>query len=471
MPQEFICEDFLLHSKTARVLYHDHAAKMPIYDYHCHLPVEQIAADRTFPSLTQIWLAGDHYKWRAMRTFGVPEKFITGSASDLEKFQKWAAALPYCIANPLYHWAHIELKRFFGINELLDPDTAEKIYNTAAEMLRSPQFSTRNFLKKANVKLICTTESPLDSLEHHKKIRDEKFKINVHTCFRPDCCFAVEDLSAFNALLDRLEEICDTEITSFTSFIEALRSRHHYFHENFCRLSDYGLETIYAQEYSVSDIEKIFIKLRKNISLDSAESLKFKSAVLFELASMDAEAGWVMQLHVGAIRNTNSKILEKLGPDAGCDCICDVPIARPLAKFLDRLNSTGRLPRTILYNLNPSCNEIFAAMTGSFQDGSVPGKIQYGPAWWFLDQIDGIQKHLTALANLSLLSTFIGMTTDSRSFLSFSRHEYFRRILCNFLGEQVEQGLLTNDLPLLAKIIEDISYNNAKNYFPMQLDQ
>jgi glucuronate isomerase len=470
MPQEFICEDFLLHSKTARTLYHDHAAKMPVYDYHCHLPAEKIAADHNFGNLTQIWLAGDHYKWRAMRTFGVPEKFITGSASDLEKFRKWAATLPYCIANPLYTWAHIELKRFFGINELLNPDTAETFYNVAAELLRLPQFSARSLLKKANVELICTTESPLDSLEHHKKIRDEKFEIKVHTCFRPDCCLAVEDISAFNVLLDKLEEICNTEITSFASFIEALRDRHHYFHQNLCRLSDYGLETIYVQECSQSEVEKIFIKIRKNISLDSAESLKFKSAVLFELALMDAEAGWVMQLHIGALRNTNSRILEKLGPDAGCDSISDVPIARPLAKFLDSLNSIDRLPKTILYNLNPAYNELFTAMTGSFQDGSVPGKIQYGPAWWFLDQIDGIQKHLTALANLSLLSTFIGMTTDSRSFLSFSRHEYFRRILCNFLGGQVEQGLLPNDLPLLAKIIEDISFNNAKSYFPMQLD-
>jgi glucuronate isomerase len=470
MPDEFISADFLLQTKAARLLYHEHAAKMPIYDYHSHLPADQIAADHNFQNLTQIWLAGDHYKWRAMRTAGVPENFITGPAPDHHKFQKWAETLPCCIGNPLYHWSHMELKNFFRISDLLNPEKADKIYNSTAEMLRSPEFSVRSLLRKVNVKLICTTEHPLDTLEHHKRIREANFEVKVHTCYRPDCCLAVENLSALNVLLDRFEEACNTEITSFTSFIEALRDRHYYFHHNLCRLSDLGLETVYAEDYSQSEIEKIFEKIMRGKELNPAESAKFKSAILFELALMDAEAGWVTQLHIGALRNTNTSILKHLGPDTGCDSIGDLPIARPLAKFLDRLNTGGHLPKIILYNLNPSNNELFAAMTGSFQDGSVRGKMQYGPAWWFLDQIDGIEKHLTTLANISLLSTFIGMTTDSRSFLSFPRHEYFRRILCNFLGNGVEQGFLPNDMALLGQIVEDISFNNAAAYFPMQLE-
>ena len=465
-----MAEDFLLQTKTARTLYHEHAKNMPIYDYHCHLPADKIAKDHRFDNLTQVWLYGDHYKWRAMRANGIAERYITGDASDYEKFEKWAQTTPYTIRNPLYHWTHLELKNFFGIKgKLLGPDTAKKIYNICSEMLRTPQWSCRNIMRKMNVKLICTTEGPLDTLEHHKKIREDGFEIKVHAAFRPDKGLTVEDLPALNVFIDKLEEVCDMEITSFASYISAIRKRHDYFHKNGCRLSDYGLETAYAEDYTESEIKNIFNKIRSGKDLDNSERLKFKSAMMIEFARMDAESGWVMQLHFGALRNTNTRMFETLGSDCGFDSIGDFEIAVPLARFLDRLALNSRLPKTILYNLNPKDNELIAAMVGSFQDGSIAGRLQYGPAWWFLDQKDGIEKQINALSNMGLLSRFIGMTTDSRSFLSYSRHEYFRRILCNILGNDVEAGLLPNDLALLSKIVEDICFNNAKNYFPMDL--
>jgi len=468
---EFITEDFLLQTKTARVLYHEHAKKMPIYDYHCHLPAEKIAADHCFDNLTQAWLYGDHYKWRAMRTNGVAEKYITGETSDYEKFEKWAQTVPYCLGNPLYHWTHLELKNPFGIkNVLLSPDTAKKIYQTVSEMLRSPQFSVRNIMRKMNVKLVCTTEDPLDTLSHHKKIRKDGFEIKVHTAFRPDRAMAVEDVAALNAWIDKLEEIADMQIADFDSYIEALRKRHDYFHQNGCRLSDHGLETAYAETYTQGEIKKIFQKIRSGKDLDLPQQLKFKSAMMFEFAVMDAEAGWVQQLHTSALRNNCTRLFKTLGPDVGCDSIGDLQIAGPLAKFLDRLDMNGKLPKTILYNLNPRDNALFATMVGNFQDGSVPGKMQYGSAWWFLDQKDGMEEHIRALSNMGLLARFVGMLTDSRSFLSYPRHEYFRRILCNMLGLDVEAGLLPADMALLGKIVEDICFNNARNYFPMELD-
>ena len=471
MATEFMSEDFLLQSKTAKILYHEHAEKMPIYDYHCHLPADRIAADHRFDNLTQIWLYGDHYKWRAMRTNGVPERYITGNASDVEKFTKWAETVPYCLGNPLYHWTHLELKNPFRIkNKLVGPDTAKEIYQRCSEMLRTPQFSVRNLLRKANVKLICTTEGPLDSLGHHKKIREDGFEIKVHTAWRPDRAMAVEDLSALNVFIDNLEEICDMEITGFHSYIEALRHRHYYFHKNGCRLSDHGLETAYAEDYTEKEIEKIFGKIRAGKELDAADRLKFKSAMMFEFALMDYESGWVQQLHLGALRNTSTRLFKALGPDIGCDSIGDFEIARPLSKFLDRLDSQGKLPKTVLYNLNPRDNALLATMIGNFQDGSAPGKMQYGSAWWFLDQKDGIEEQMRVLSNMGLLSRFVGMLTDSRSFLSYPRHEYFRRILCNMLGGDVEAGLLPHDLALLGKMVEDICFNNARNYFPMELD-
>ncbi len=467
---EFITEDFLLQTKTARVLYHEHAERMPIYDYHCHLPAELIAADHRFDNLTQAWLAGDHYKWRAMRTNGVAEKFITGSASDYEKFEKWAQTVPCCLRNPLYHWTHLELKNPFGIKDkLLGSKTAKPIYEACSEMLRTADFSVRNIMRKMNVKLVCTTEGPLDSLEHHKKIREDGFEIKVHTAFRPDQAMAVEDVQGLKAFIEKLALLCDSEITNFHSYIGALRRRHDYFHQNGCRLSDHGLDTAYAEDYSQGEIDKMFQKLLRGQSLEPVECLKFKSAMMVELALMDYEAGWVQQLHLGALRNNSTRLFRSLGRDIGCDSMGDLETARPLSKFLDHLDTDNKLPKTILYNLNPRDNALCATMVGNFQDGSSPGKMQYGSAWWFLDQKDGMEDQLNVLSNMGLLSRFVGMLTDSRSFLSYPRHEYFRRILCNVLGNDVEAGLLPHDLDLLGKMVEDICYNNAKNYFPMQL--
>ncbi len=469
MADYIFTDDFLLQTKTAKALYHEHAAKMPIYDYHCHIPAAQIAEDKRFDNLTQIWLYGDHYKWRAMRTNGVPEEFCTGKASDWEKFRKWAETVPHTLRNPLYHWTHLELKRPFGIQRLLNPDTAKEIYDECSEMLNSSDFSVRGIMRKMNVKLICTTEGPLDTLEHHKKIRKDGFEIKVHTAFRPDKGLAVEDVNALNEWIDQLEDIAGVYITDFDAYLTALRKRHNFFHENGCRLSDYGLETAYAEDYTEKEIKKIFNKLRSGENLNNDEQLKFKSAMLYEMALMDSEAGWVMQLHLGALRNNNTRMLKTLGPDTGFDSIGDFEIAKPLSKFLDRLDRDNKLPKTILYNLNPRDNELMATMIGNFQDGSVPGKVQYGSGWWFLDQKDGMEKQINALSNLGLLSRFVGMLTDSRSFLSYPRHEYFRRILCNILGSDVEAGLIPNDMELLGQMVENICFNNAKNYFPMEL--
>jgi len=471
MTEQFLTEDFLLHTKTARALYHDHAANMPIYDYHCHLPARQIAADHRFENLTQAWLLGDHYKWRAMRTNGVAERFVTGEATDWEKFEKWAQTVPACLGNPLYHWTHLELRRPFGMTgTLLGPDTAREIYDACSEMLRSPQFSVRNIMRKMNVKLVCTTEGPLDTLEHHREIRADGFEVRVHTAWRPDQAMTVENIQKLNAFIDKLGELCDREIASFNDYIEALRRRHGYFHEQGCRLSDHGLETAYAEDYTAGEIKLIFSKIRAGKPLGAREVVQFKSAMMVEFALMDAERGWVQQLHLGALRNNSTRLFSKLGPDIGGDSIGDFEIARPLSKFLDRLDSQGKLPKTILYNLNSRDNALLVTMTGNFQDGSVPGKLQHGSAWWFLDQKDGMADQMRTLANMGLLSRFVGMLTDSRSFLSYPRHEYFRRVLCNMLGADVEAGLLPNDMALLGKMVEDISYNNARAYFPMECD-
>ena len=468
---QFITEDFLLQTKTARLLYHEHAAKMPIYDYHCHLPAELIAADHQFDNLTQPWLYGDHYKWRAMRANGIAERYITGDASDYEKFEKWAQTVPRCLRNPLYHWTHLELKEPFGVNDkLLGPDTAREIYETCSEMLKTPEFSVHNIMRRMNVKLLCTTEGPLDSLEHHKKIRQDGFEIKVHTAFRPDQAMAVENPATWNAFVDKLQEICGTDIADYPSFIDALRNRHDYFHQNGCRLSDHGLETAYAEDYTEQEIKSIFDKVRAGRQPNVSETLKFKSAIMFESALMDHEAGWVQQLHLGALRNNSTRLFEALGPDIGCDSMGDLEVAAPLSRFLDKLDLNNKLPKTILYNLNPRDNAICATMVGNFQGGSTPGKMQYGSAWWFLDQKDGMEEQINVLSNMGLLSRFVGMLTDSRSFLSYPRHEYFRRILCNMLGDDVEAGLLPKDTDLLGTMVENICFNNAKNYFPMELD-
>ncbi len=466
MAKNFISEDFLLQTKTAQTLYHEHAAKMPICDYHCHLPAADIAADRQFGNLTQPWLYGDHYKWRAMRTNGIDEKFITGNASDYDKFEKWAQTVPYTLRNPLYHWTHLELKRYFGISgKVLNADTAKDVYDTCSEMLRSPKFSCRNLLRKANVTVLCTTDDPTDTLEHHKKIKADGFEIKVLPAWRPNKGMAVEDTVTLNVWIDKLQQAADIEIKDFDSYLEAIRKRHDYFHENGCRISDHGIETAYAEDYTENEIKTIFDKIRADNEPDLSEQLKFKSAMMYEFGLMNHEAGWTQQLHLGALRNNSTRMMRTLGPDTGFDSVGDFEIAKPLSKYLDKLDTANKLAKTVLYNLNPRDNELMATMIGNFQDGTVPGKMQFGSSWWFLDQKDGIEKQITAISNLGLLSRFIGMLTDSRSFLSFPRHEYFRRILCNILGNDVENGELPKDMALLGQLIENISYNNAINYF------
>ncbi|MCX5633032.1 MAG: glucuronate isomerase [Phycisphaerae bacterium] len=471
MSAEFIHDDFLLQTDTAKYLYHQHASKMPIYDYHCHLPVQQVAEDVKFKNITQAWLCGDHYKWRAMRTNGVDECYCTGDASDWEKFQMWAQTVPSCLRNPLYHWTHMELKRPFGISDkLLCSETAKGIYDRCNELLKSPKFSARGIMRQMNVRLVCTTDDPIDDLRHHRKIAIDGFEIKVYPAWRPDKGMAAENTKALNEWIDKLQQAADTEIKDFDDYIETIRKRHDYFHANNCRLSDHGIETAFAEDYTASEIEKIFEKIRKEKTIDSQDVLKFKSAMMYEFGLMDAEKGWVQQLHLGALRNNNTRMFKTLGPDTGFDSIGDFEIAKPLAKFLDRLDSHSKLPKTILYNLNPRDNELLATMIGNFQDGPVSGKMQFGSGWWFLDQKDGMEKHINALSNLSLLSRFVGMLTDSRSFLSYPRHEYFRRILCNILGNDTEAGLIPKDLKLLGQMVEDICFNNAKNYFEMNVD-
>ena len=461
----FLSEDFLLHTDTARYLYHEHAARMPIIDYHCHLPPDQIAADRQFDNLTRIWLDGDHYKWRAMRTNGVPERFITGDADDFARFQQWAETVPYTMRNPLYHWTHLELRRYFGITKVLDGDTAREIYDEATALLQSPGYSVRGLLTRMNVRVVCTTDDPTDPLEHHRQLRESGFAVRVLPTFRPDKGMAPEDPVAFNAWVDKLAAASNTDINDFASYLAALRNRHDYFAAMGCRLSDHGLEQIYAEPYGDGEIRQIFEKVRGGQTLVPPDVLKFKSAMLVEFALMDHEKGWIQQYHLGAIRNNNTRMLRQLGPDTGWDSVGDFEMARPMTKFFDRLDSENRLAKTVLYNLNPRDNELFATMIGNYNDGSVPGKMQFGSGWWFLDQKDGMERQLNALSNMGLLSRFVGMLTDSRSFLSYPRHEYFRRILCNLLGNDVENGELPADHAWLGKMVENICYHNAEAYF------
>ncbi len=463
--KKFMSKNFILETDTAKELYHEYAKSMPIIDYHCHLPPADIAADRNFENITQIWLYGDHYKWRAMRTNGVDEKYCTGNASDYEKFEKWAETVPYTMRNPLYHWTHMELKAYFDINKLLSPDSAKKIYKKTAEMLQSSEYSTRNLLKKMNVEVVCTTDDPIDNLEHHIKIREEEYQVKILPTFRPDKAMAVENAKIYNQYLAKLEEAANVEIIDFNMLIDALQKRQDFFHENGCRISDHGLETFYAQDFTDTEIRSIFSKIRGNRDLDALEIEKFKSAMMVRFAEMDHKKGWAQQFHVGALRNNNTRLFNQLGPDTGFDSIGDFEMARPMSKFLDTLDRDNKLTKTILYNLNPCDNELMATMIGNFNDGSIPGKIQWGSGWWFLDQKDGMQKQMNALSNLGLLSRFVGMLTDSRSFLSYPRHEYFRRILCNLIGKDVENGELPNDIEWLGQMVEDICYNNAKQYF------
>jgi len=465
MNQPFIHENFLLESPTAQRLYNDYAKNMPIIDYHCHINPKDIAEDRKFASLTQIWLAGDHYKWRAMRANGVDEKYITGNASDWEKFKKWAETVPFTLRNPLYHWTHMELKKPFGITDLLNPTTAKKIYDACTAMLQDDDFSCRNLIKKWNVEVICTTDDPTDSLEYHGILQQSDFGVWVFPAWRPDKAMAVENPEAYNHYLDALAERADLEITSFSDLLEALHRRHDFFAQMGCRLSDHGIEEFYSDDYTETEISKIFNKIRSGHNLEKAEIHKFKSAMLIELALMDYEKGWVQQFHYGAIRNNNTRMYQLLGPDTGFDSMGDTPVAKNMAKFFDRLASQQKLTKTIIYNINPKDNDMVATMIGNFQDDSVPGKMQLGSGWWFLDQKQGIEAQLNSLSNQGLLSRFVGMLTDSRSFLSYSRHEYFRRVLSNLLANDMEKGLIPNDWELVGQMIRDISYFNAKNYF------
>ncbi len=467
MKDVFITENFLLETKTAVDLYHTYAAELPIIDYHCHIPPKEIAENKKFGNLAQIWLYGDHYKWRAMRTAGVPEKYITGNASDWEKFEKWSETVPKTIRNPLYHWTHLELKRPFGISDrLLNKDTAKGIWDECNERLSTDNFSTQGIIKQMNVEIICTTDDPVDTLEYHLALLNQNnLDVAVLPAFRPDKGMMIDRPDIFLPWVKKLAEISGLNIITFTDFLEAIRRRHEFFHKMGCRLSDHGIENIYCEDYTDSEIRIIFDKSICGKVLDDVEVLKFKSAMLYEFAVMDHEKDWVQQFHLGVIRNNNTRYYKKLGPDTGFDSIGDFDTAKPTAKFLDKLDVDDKLAKTILYNIKPSDNEVMATMIGNFQDGTIPGKIQYGSAWWFLDQKSGMEKQMEALSNLGLLSHFVGMLTDSRSFLSYPRHEYFRRILCNILGNEIEKGLIPNEKQLIGEMIKDICYRNAKTYF------
>jgi glucuronate isomerase len=468
----FITENFLLQSAAAIELYHQYARDMPILDYHCHLPPQQIAADHRFENVTQAWLYGDHYKWRAMRAAGVAERFCTGNASDWEKFQKWAETVPQTLRNPLYHWTHLELRRIFGIgDQLLGPETAREIYDRCNAVLAGKDFSCRGLMRQANVRLVCTTDDPIDSLEHHAAIAaNRSMEIKVLPAFRPDRGMAVAAPEAFNAWVDRLAAVADVDIgDDFGRYLEAVRRRHAFFHSMGCRLSDHGIETFLAEDYTEAEIRTLFSRVRRSDQIDRCDVAKFQSAMLYEFALLDHEKGWTQQYHFGVLRSNNTRCFKALGPDTGFDSIGDFPVARPMARFFDRLDRDDRLAKTILYNINPAHNEVAATMVGNFQDGRIAGKMQLGSAWWFLDQKDGMEKQLNALSNLGLLSRFVGMLTDSRSFLSYPRHEYFRRILCNVLGAEIEQGLLPRDMTLIGSMVQDICYHNAAAYFGFEI--
>jgi len=460
----FIHDDFLLGNRTARKLYHEFSEGRPIIDFHCHLSPAMIADDRQFENLGQIWLEGDHYKWRAMRTNGVAERYCTGDASPYEKFEKWAETVPAAIGNPLYHWTHLELARYFDIYDLLSPATARKTYDRASEMLRSMEFSTRSLIKKMKVEVICTTDDPCDNLEHHAKLKGS-FEIPVLPTFRPDNAVKTDDPVKFAQYLIRLGESAGRSIENFESLVQALDQRHEFFHQMGGRLSDHGLDRFYFSPFEYEEISRIFKKLLKGRMIDAEETEKYRTAIMLELCRMNHKRGWTQQFHVGAMRNNNSRMFRIMGPDTGWDSIGIPQDAHKMSAFLNALDDTDQLSQTILYNLNPADNEMMVAMAGNFNDGSRPVKVQYGAAWWFLDQKTGMEKHLKDLSSLGILSRFVGMVTDSRSFLSYPRHEYFRRIACNLIGEEVEKGTIPDDEGLLKPLIEGISHNNAREYF------
>lgn len=463
----FMDEDFLLQSETAKELFHQYAKEMPIYDFHNHLPVKDIYDDIQFSNISQVWLGGDHYKWRAMRTFGIDESYITGDKPDYEKFKKWAELMPYLIGNPLYHWTHLELQRYFGIKETLSPKTCDAIWVKCNELLNTNEYSVRNLLRKMKVKALCTTDDPIDSLEYHKKLKDD-FEIKVIPTYRPDKAVNMKDETFLNYVED-LGKVVGFQITSATDLKKALVERIHYFHEVGSRVSDLGMNTFQYALCTDEEADSIFLKTLQNENITDEEAIKFKSNILNELGKTFSKLGWVMQVHIGAIRDNSKRLYEKLGKDIGIDSINDSTFAKDLSDFLSDLDYEENLPKTVLYCLNPRDNEVLATMAGNFQDGLVPGKIQFGSGWWFNDQKDGMERQMEALSQLGLISKFIGMLTDSRSFLSFPRHEYFRRILCNKLARLIENGEYPDDTQFVGKIVQDISFNNAEEYFGITL--
>jgi len=464
--KEFLGKDFLLENDFGSVLYHNYAASMPIIDYHNHLPPQDIATDRKFKSITEAWLEGDHYKWRAMRAFGIDEKYITGDTSDKEKFEKWSEVVPFTIRNPLYHWTHLELQRYFDIKEILNPKSSSEIYDKSSSILASDGFGCRGLLERMNAKVLCTTDDPTDDLKYHQQLDKEGYSIKVLPTFRPDKLYTLES-EGYLDYLATLKSVVSFEIKSLDDLLNAISSRVDYFHANGCRLSDHGLEQLYAVPVSLEKSQLIFQNRLEGKLPSKEELIIFKMTILVELAKLYHKNGWTQQFHLGAIRNNNRKKLKVLGPDTGYDSIGDYRQVEGLSLFLRNLEDTDQLAKTILYNLNPNDNEAFATMAGNFMDSVTPSKIQFGSAWWFLDQNDGMERQMNALSNMGLLSKFIGMLTDSRSFLSFPRHEYFRRILCNLIGRDVEKGLLPADETHLGGIVQDICYNNAKNYLKL----
>jgi glucuronate isomerase len=464
---KFIHEDFLLQTATARRIYRQFAAPEPIFDYHCHLSPHDIANNRQFNNLFEIWLEGDHYKWRAMRTNGVSERYCTGKTEPFEKFRAWAATVPHTLRNPLYHWTHLELKRYFGINELLDEASARRIWQRANEQLATPELTTQGILKKFRVNALCTTDCPTDDLKPHQAIATSNLATRVLPAFRPDKALTVNQPEAFKTWLAKLEKSSDMDIGSFGDFLRALRSRHDFFHAQGCRLSDHGMNHCFADFCSEKVAAAIFAKGRRGKPVTCAEHSQFASFMMLFFGQLDAERGWTKQLHLGALRNTNARLLHELGPDTGFDSIGDFPQTAALGAYLNRLEQEKALPKTIIYNVNPSDNYAFATMIGNFQDGVTPGKIQFGSGWWFLDQKEGMEWQINALSNIGLLSRFVGMVTDSRSFMSYPRHEYFRRVLCNLIGRDVENGELPGDDALIGSMIRNICYSNAERYLAL----
>jgi glucuronate isomerase len=462
--KSFIHEDFLLQGATARRLYHEFAAPQGIVDYHCHLPPKDVAENRQFKNLFEIWLEGDHYKWRAMRSNGVSERFCTGDTTPFEKFKAWAATVPHTLRNPLYHWTHIELKRYFGIDELLDENSAQRIWDRANEQLATAELSAQGILKKFKVELVGTTDDPTDDLAHHQAIAKQGLSTRVIPTFRPDKALTVHQPEGWNAWVNTLEKVSGKSISSLNDLLAALKSRHDFFHSLGGRMSDHGLERCFAEFGSEAEIAAIFNQVRAGKAASPEQREKFASHIMLQVGRWNSEKGWTMQLHLGARRNNNTRLFKSLGPDTGFDSIGDFPQVDALGKFLDRLDQDNTLPRIVLYNLNPADNYAFATMLGNFQDGSVPGKIQLGSGWWFLDQKEAMEWQMNALSNLGLLSRFIGMVTDSRSFMSYPRHEYFRRTLCNLIGRDVDNGELPNDDSLLAPLVTNICHHNAQKF-------